>query len=156
MTPTLERLHNERKARLARMRAAAWQPPTPEPEPEPEPWPEPRENPHYRPLPKRVMTRITEAMAKIDGCPPLDVVMGRGRKAHLILWRWTLVHAIRHHSDRSYTQIGKHIDRDHTTIVHALQKAETAIAEGKSRVVMSDGFEFHVLAKEDENDEQRD
>jgi hypothetical protein len=162
MTPTQERLHHEHKARLARMRSAAWRPPVievsvePGPEPEPKPRPKLCLNPHHRPLPKRVMARITEAMTKIDGCPPPEVLLGKGRKAYVVLWRQTLVHAIREHSDRTFWQIARHIGgRDHGTIIHALRKAETAVAEGKSRVVMSDGFEFHVFTEEEEIDGQR-
>jgi hypothetical protein len=141
----LERLHSDHKARLARIKAAAYRrqvamdAPIVAMEPtEPTPMPE-----HAQPVPWRpewvsTTTRIKmEVLKAYPAVKPRDID-SRRRSVPIALARHIVMYLARELTGMSLPEIGRRIGgRDHSTVFHAVNKIE--------RMIKSDGaFASHV------------
>lgn len=71
-----------------------------------------------------------EAVAQITGVSPEDII-GRARKRHITRARHMAFCLIRETTDLSYPAIGRAYDRDHSTIMHAVETARSLQKEDK-------------------------
>jgi hypothetical protein len=87
-------------------------------------------------------------MAAIIGQVPLGELMGRIRRQDVARARFALVHQL-HHTLRtraSLPQIGRWIDRDHTSVMHALRRAEELSLTDPDFAAMLDLLRHHARA----------
>lgn len=107
-------------------------PPEPEPEPEievePEPEPEPAKEPAFDasayapPMPPVFPRRIIAEVAAAHGMKPKDI-LGRRRSKPFVTARHAVICALADNTGLSLAGIGRLINKDHTTVLHALRKA---------------------------------
>lgn len=137
-----ERLHNERKARLARMEANAWKPrtiiaemPPPEPvkvetfnfyfaAPHEVKLVEPDGVQYINPLHvERVALQTILEQVSRESDISEQALRGQGRSARLVLERHRFYYLAARHSAASLVGIGRFLgDRDHTTILHGIRQ----------------------------------
>ena len=73
--------------------------------------------------------RIKEAFWAV--CPIARAeIMGRGQSAEIARWRQALIHCLLENTGASLPRVGRSLNRDHTTCIHARRRVEEAIAEG--------------------------
>ena len=70
--------------------------------------------------------KILVALSDVTGCPPLELISFRKPK-QIMPYRYLLYLLARELSWQSYTQIGKTLNRDHTTILHGAKKGQKLI-----------------------------
>ena len=102
--------------------------PPPQPEPEVIEPPEPRdERPHPDPR-----MQILRECAKEYGCTVSDM-LGKYRNENIILARRKAMWRLHKRGTMSLTQIGRYLNKDHSTVLHALRKYEKSLAQGEAK-----------------------
>ena len=88
--------------------------------------------------------KIIQTVCKIWNVS-LDDVCGRGRKQDIVYTRMTIAYFLRQHTILSTTEIGRLINRDHSSIVHYLKAYDSEFRFNK---------DFRNFAKRIEEDLQ--
>lgn len=57
---------------------------------------------------------------------PAETLRCQSRRADIVRARHAAMYAVRQHTDLSYPAIGRLFNRDHTTVMHAVDKIEGA------------------------------
>lgn len=76
--------------------------------------------------------RIMHAVAKQHGIDPKEI-MGESRKRHVILARFEVFYRLRIDLAMSYTKIGCIFHKDHSTIIHGVNKVRQKLLDEKKR-----------------------
>lgn len=93
-------------------------------------------NPHKGPAFKTVIERVSE-IYKV----PAEEIRGTCRKRHIVEARWVCAYVLRKRNGLSYPAIGRLLNRDHTSIMHAceslphLKKYRPTIQEALDRIL---------------------
>lgn len=102
--------------------------PVAEPDPVPEPEPEPVKEPAFDvaayapPIPSTFPRRIVAEVAAAHGMKPKDI-LGARRSRPFVTARHAVICALADNTGLSLAGIGRLINKDHTTVLHALRKA---------------------------------
>lgn len=78
------------------------------------------------PEPKAIL-KLVAAYYDVD---PKDV-LGKRRQRSLVLPRHVCMYLCRHHTERSFPELGRFFQRDHTTVQHGVKKIESRLAKGE-------------------------
>jgi len=114
------------RARISNPKPKAAPPPQPEPEViEP---PEPRdERPHPDPR-----MQILRECAREHGCT-VQEILSPTRFSNVIKARRKAMWRLHKRGTMSLTQIGRYLNKDHSTVLHALRKYEKSLAQGEAK-----------------------
>lgn len=66
----------------------------------------------------------------------VDDIRGPGRAAHTALARAVAMFVARDMTDQSLSQIGRYFGRDHTTVLHAITRIKTLLADDHMRATI--------------------
>jgi chromosomal replication initiator protein len=77
------------------------------------------------PEPKAIL-KLVAGYYDVD---PKDV-LGKRRQRSLVLPRHVCMYLCRHHTERSFPELGRFFQRDHTTVQHGVKKIESRLAKG--------------------------
>lgn len=82
-------------------------------------------------LPK--IADVAKATSIVTKVPLVDLY-GERRHKRTVLARFVVWYVARHSLLKSYPVIGKSFNRDHTTVIHGVQKAQAMIEQGQGAV----------------------
>lgn len=106
-----------------------------------EPWPCPSAQPEGRPTGYLIKGRLTADKIVTEVARGFDVdpadIYGDGRTRHVCMARACAMAVVKQATKWSYTTVGKHFNRDHTTVMNAVQKVngDPELAEAVRLVV---------------------
>lgn len=83
-----------------------------------------KENPGLNPTPELILREVSRYY-----CIPVEKLQGSGRAKDMVLPRQVAMYLIREMTGYSLPEIGKVFSRDHTTVLHAINKVENYLAE---------------------------
>ena len=118
------------RARIANPKLKS--PPPPKPEAEmitPPELPEPPQEERPHPDPRM---QILRECAREYGCTVSDM-LGKCRNENIILARRKAMWRLHKRGTMSLTQIGRYLNKDHSTVLHALRKYEKSLAQGEAK-----------------------
>lgn len=78
------------------------------------------------------LNRILEAVARFYGVPEKDV-KGKGRTKDIVIPRQVTMYIMREETDRSLVDIGEVLGRDHSTVMHGIDKVVEEIERNADR-----------------------
>tara|TARA_R110000868_G_scaffold936_3_gene7147 strand:- start:11146 stop:11676 length:531 start_codon:yes stop_codon:yes gene_type:complete len=107
--------------------------------------PVPQSAPQKR-LTVREITIAVSAVAQV----PLDVLISPRRDPYSVLARWVVMRIARQHG-RSLAEIGRIINRDHTTVIHGLQTSQSFGNYAPERARMLAAIEAEAVARLEAN-----
>lgn len=74
------------------------------------------------PFERHVATRRIFAEEAEKAGTTVEQIKGHSRKAHIVAARWAVIDRLRNDLHMSLTQIGKAVNRDHSSVIHALEQ----------------------------------
>lgn len=77
----------------------------------------------YKPPRRKVSGTVIERVAQLYKITPSDI-RGHQRNRHFVEARWVCAEVLRSQNGLSYPAIGRLLNRDHTTIMHACQSVQ--------------------------------
>ena len=83
-----------------------------------------KENPGLNPTPEMILREVSRYY-----CTPVEKLKGSGRSKDLVLPRQVAMYLVRDLTDYSLPEIGKIFSRDHTTVLHSINKIENYLKE---------------------------
>ncbi|WP_432620547.1 chromosomal replication initiator protein DnaA, partial [Butyricicoccus sp.] len=83
-----------------------------------------KENPGLNPTPDMILREVSRYY-----CTPVEKLKGSGRSKDLVLPRQVAMYLVRDLTDYSLPEIGKIFSRDHTTVLHSINKIENYLKE---------------------------
>lgn len=78
-----------------------------------------KENPGLNPTPEMIIREVSRYY-----CIPVEKLQGSGRSKDMVLPRQVAMYLVREMTDYSLPEIGKVFSRDHTTVLHSINKIE--------------------------------
>ena len=78
-----------------------------------------KENPGMNPTPEMILREVSNYY-----CIPVEKLRGSGRSRDMVLPRQVAMYLVRQLTDYSLPEIGKVFSRDHTTVLHSINKVE--------------------------------
>ena len=83
-----------------------------------------KENPGLNPTPEMIIREVSRYY-----CIPVEKLRGSGRSKDMVLPRQIAMYLVREMTDYSLPEIGKVFSRDHTTVLHSINKIENYLKE---------------------------
>ena len=83
-----------------------------------------KENPGLNPTPEMILREVSRYY-----CIPVEKLQGSGRSKDMVLPRQVAMYLVRELTDYSLPEIGKVFSRDHTTVLHSINKIENYLKE---------------------------
>lgn len=83
-----------------------------------------KENPGLNPTPEMILREVSNYY-----CTPVEKLRGSGRSKDTVLPRQVAMYLVRQLTDYSLPEIGKVFSRDHTTVLHSINKVEQYLRE---------------------------
>ena len=83
-----------------------------------------KENPGLNPTPEMIIREVSRYY-----CIPVEKLRGSGRSKDMVLPRQVAMYLVREMTDYSLPEIGKVFSRDHTTVLHSINKIENYLKE---------------------------
>ena len=83
-----------------------------------------KENPGLNPTPEMIIREVSRYY-----CIPVEKLRGSGRSKDMVLPRQVAMYLVREMTDYSLPEIGKVFSRDHTTVLHSINKVENYLKE---------------------------
>ena len=83
-----------------------------------------KENPGLNPTPEMIIREVSRYY-----CIPVEKLQGSGRSKDMVLPRQVAMYLVREMTDYSLPEIGKVFSRDHTTVLHSINKIENYLKE---------------------------
>ncbi len=83
-----------------------------------------KENPGLNPTPEMIIREVSRYY-----CVPVEKLRGNGRSKETVIPRQVSMYLIREMTDYSLPEIGKVFSRDHTTVLHSINKIESYLKD---------------------------
>ena len=83
-----------------------------------------KENPGLNPTPDMIIREVSRYY-----CIPVEKLQGSGRSKDMVLPRQVAMYLVREMTEYSLPEIGKVFSRDHTTVLHSINKIENYLKE---------------------------
>lgn len=95
----------------------------------------------YRAEPKqpRPMINVTIKAAQVLGVP-VDDIRSKGSTRSISRVRWAIAHVMRDSFKKSYPEIGKDLNRHHSTMVYAVQQSRELVKTDPEHANMVDAL----------------